>query len=219
MGGSRVTSEMLCILAGLLLASAWAMPWEGEGMAVSGRILFILACVALASAVAVARLRTPVISADYARGSWQRKNLDRIRAKSGQFPKPYPNGWYRVCSSTELPVGRVMSISCCGREMVAFRGEDGKVGVLHAFCPHLGTHLGHGGSVSGNHLVCPYHSWEFTADGTNKCIPYCGKDMTGSKRVNARAYEVRERLDIVFVWYHAGDKAPEYELTILDEVE
>ena len=85
MGGSRVTSEMLCILAGLLLASAWAMPWEGgEGMAVSGRILFISACVALASAVALARLRTPVISADYARGSWQRKNLDRIRAKSGE---------------------------------------------------------------------------------------------------------------------------------------
>ena len=142
-----------------------------------------------------------------------------VAGAAGQFPKPYPNGWYRVCSSTELPVGRVMSISCCGREMVAFRGEDGKVGVLHAFCPHLGTHLGHGGSVSGNHLVCPYHSWEFTADGTNKCIPYCGKDMTGSKRVNAQAYEVRERLDIVFVWYHAGDKAPEYELTILDEVE
>ena len=103
--------------------------------------------------------------------------------------------------------------------MVAFRGEDGKAGVLHAFCPHLGTHLGHGGTVAGNHLVCPYHSWEFTADGTNKCIPYCSKDMTGSKRVNAQAYEVRERLVIVFVWYHAGNKAPEYELTILDEVE
>jgi phenylpropionate dioxygenase-like ring-hydroxylating dioxygenase large terminal subunit len=73
--------------------------------------------------------------------------------------------------------------------------------------------------VQGNNLVCPYHSWEFDADGTNKCIPYCAKDMAGSKRVNAKKYEVRERLDIVFVWYHAGDKPPAYEMDILDEVE
>ena len=29
--------------------------------------------------------------------------------------------------------------------MVAFRGEDGRVGVLDAFCPHMGAHLGEGG--------------------------------------------------------------------------
>jgi phenylpropionate dioxygenase-like ring-hydroxylating dioxygenase large terminal subunit len=138
---------------------------------------------------------------------------------AGQFPKPYPNGWYRVCGSSELKKGQVLAITCCGREMVAFRGADSRVGVLHAFCPHLGTHLGHGGTVQGSHLVCPYHSWEFDADGKNHCIPYCGKDMTGSTRVNARKYEVRERLDIVFVWYHAGGKGPEYEMTILDEVD
>ena len=44
----------------------------------------------------------------------------------------------------------------------------GRAGVLHAFCPHLGTHLGHGGTVQGNNIVCPYHSWEFDADGRNK---------------------------------------------------
>jgi nitrite reductase/ring-hydroxylating ferredoxin subunit len=122
-----------------------------------------------------------------------------LQSRAGQFPKPYPNGWYRVCGSGELKKGQVLAITCCGREMVAFRGADGRAGVLHAFCPHLGTHLGHGGTVQGNNLVCPYHSWEFDADGTNKCIPYCGKDMAGSKRVNARKYEVRERLDIIFV--------------------
>merc|ERR1712227_560969 len=83
----------------------------------------------------------------------------------------------------------------------------------------LATHLGHGGTVAGNNLVCPYHSWEFDADGKNHCIPYCNKDMSQSTRVNARKYEVRERLDIVFIWYHAADKPPEYELSILDEVD
>jgi phenylpropionate dioxygenase-like ring-hydroxylating dioxygenase large terminal subunit len=54
----------------------------------------------------------------------------------------------------------VVSVSALGREFVLFRGEDGRAGALHAFCPHLGTHLGHGGFVRGSNLVCPYHSWE-----------------------------------------------------------
>ena len=62
--------------------------------------------------------------------------------------------------------------------------------------------------------MCPYHSWEFDADGINKCIPYCSSDYANSKRVNARKYETRERLGIVFVWYHAAEKPPDYELTV-----
>ena len=90
----------------------------------------------------------------------------------------------------------------------------GRAGVLHAFCPHLGTHLGHGGTVQGNNIVCPYHSWEFDADGRNKwgrppcfpatpsrfddpggfrCIPYCHRDYKDSKRIDARKYPTRER--------------------------
>jgi phenylpropionate dioxygenase-like ring-hydroxylating dioxygenase large terminal subunit len=125
------------------------------------------------------------------------------------------------------------------------RGENGEVGVLHAFCPHLGTHLG-AGTVKKNNLVCPYHSWEFDSSGKNKCIPYCHKDMSESTRVNAKRFHCRERLGMIFMWYHSEDilpyskprdairtdkgldkrgsfgmetVVPDYELTILDEVE
>jgi nitrite reductase/ring-hydroxylating ferredoxin subunit len=181
----------------------------------------VLALVVLISAVCWARSQgqSHPPTADYEHGTFKRKNLDRIRVKSGQFPKPYPTGWYRVCNSVDVSRGQVISISCCGREMVAFRGQDGRAGVLHAFCPHLGTHLGHGGTVEGNNIVCPYHSWAFDADGANKCIPYCSKDMAGSKRVNARKYEIRERLGLIFVWYDPSEKEPWYELTVLDEIE
>jgi phenylpropionate dioxygenase-like ring-hydroxylating dioxygenase large terminal subunit len=80
--------------------------------------------------------------------------------------------------------------------MVAFRGTDGRAGVLDAFCPHLGTHLGHGGTVDGNNLKCPYHSWEFDADGKCHSIPYCSKDMSKSTRINAKKYEIRELLNM-----------------------
>jgi nitrite reductase/ring-hydroxylating ferredoxin subunit len=98
-------------------------------------------------------------------GSVKRLQLDRLRAERGHFPKPFPDGWYKFCESSELSAGQVVSVAALGREFVAFRGEDGKAGVCDAFCPHLGTHLGHGGRVHGNKLVCPYHLWEFNAEG------------------------------------------------------
>ena len=150
----------------------------------------------------------------YEEGSFRRRNLDQLRARSGQFPKPYPNGWYKICESKDLPVGKVVAVSALGREFVVFRGEDGKAGVLNAFCPHLGTHLGHGGKVVGNNLVCPYHLWEFDCDGVNKRIPYCKKDMSGSVRVNAKKYHVIESkpLGAVMFWFDAEGREPQWEL-------
>jgi len=78
----------------------------------------------------------------YSKGRYEnkmRKRLNARRVKSGQFPPPYPNGYYRVANSTDLPKGKVIPVSCCNRELVLFRGElSGEVGCLDAFCPHLG---------------------------------------------------------------------------------
>ena len=105
--------------------------------------------------------------------SYDRKS-HRVKAnRRRKFPAPYPNGWYRVCSAADLEGGRVHSISALGREMVAFRGErNGEIGVLHAYCPHLGAHLGQGGCVRGNTIACPFHGWAFNAAGKCTNIPY-----------------------------------------------
>jgi hypothetical protein len=42
--------------------------------------------------------------------------------------------------------------------------------------------------------------------------------MSKSTRVNATKYEVRELLNIIYLWYHPTNKAPEFEMTILDEI-
>eukprot|EP00924_Labyrinthula_sp_SR-Ha-C_P016907 augustus_masked-scaffold_6-processed-gene-18.53-mRNA-1 protein AED:1.00 eAED:1.00 QI:0/-1/0/0/-1/1/1/0/477 len=142
----------------------------------------------------------------YDTDTYRRRQLDTLRARCAQFPKPYPNGWYKLCESEELKVDQVTSFSALGREFVAFRNKKGEVGVLNAFCPHLGTHLGHGGVINkkGN-LVCPYHLWEFNPKGKNEGIPYCKKDMSNSNRVNAKGYVVYESkpLKSVFFWFHA----------------
>jgi cholesterol 7-dehydrogenase len=156
----------------------------------------------------------------YLSDTFRRQNIDRNRAKCKQFPPPYPNGWYRICNSDEVRVKEVRAETVCEKEFVVFRGEDGTVGVLDAFCPHLGTHLGQGGYVEGQDVVCPYHQWKFDTTGKNTCIPYCNKEgVQGSKRLSAKSYVVREILNQVFVWLHADDAEPEFELTILQEEE
>ena len=43
-----------------------------------------------------------------------------------------------------------------------------QVGVMHAFCPHMGAHLGMGGVVVGNLLQCPFHGWSFDTSGADE---------------------------------------------------
>merc|ERR1711865_233217 len=123
------------------------------------------------------------------------QRINKIRANSKLFTPPYPNGWYCVCRSHDLAAGDVIPISAFGRELVCFRGKgDKQVGALHAFCPHLGTHLGHGGHVESNSVVCPYHAWGFDKTGQCTQIPYCERDIKAyGARVNAKPYECVER--------------------------
>ena len=61
-----------------------------------------------------------------------------------------------------------------GQELVLFRGTSGKVIMLDAYCPHMGTHLGRnktsysvvkGQHVEGDSIRCPFHGWRFGPDG------------------------------------------------------
>eukprot|EP00913_Durusdinium_trenchii_P005513 g5137.t1 len=126
------------------------------------------------------------------------KHFKALRAK--HFPPGFPNGWH------------LKSISALGTYMVAFRGQDGKVGVMHAFCPHMGAHLGMGGVVVGNLLQCPFHGWSFDTSGECQHVPYrrCSREMPESSRL--KAYEVREHLERIFIWFDAEGRPPQWEL-------
>lgn len=46
-----------------------------------------------------------------------------------------------MADSSEVPIGAIKNVHFWGRDLVVFRGQDGRVGVLDAYCPHLGAHL------------------------------------------------------------------------------
>ena len=80
-------------------------------------------------------------------------------------PHPIPFGWFCVMLSEELAAKEVKTFHVFGRDWVLFRGEDDKVGMTDPYCPHLGAHLGYGGEVVGNNIRCPFHHWEYDAEG------------------------------------------------------
>jgi phenylpropionate dioxygenase-like ring-hydroxylating dioxygenase large terminal subunit len=127
-----------------------------------------------------------------------------------RFPFPaYPNGWFRALYGHELERGQVKRLHLLGRELVAFRGEDGRARVLDAYCAHLGAHLGVGGRVEGDAIRCPFHSWLWSGEGHCLEIPYAKKIPA---KANVRAWLVVERNGIVFLHHDAEGRAPAYEV-------
>ena len=74
-------------------------------------------------------------------------NSVRRRKKIGDLPPVYPNGWFSLLCSDELPVGGTTSVNAIGQNFAIFRDEGGKVHILDAYCPHLGANLAIGGKV------------------------------------------------------------------------
>lgn len=132
------------------------------------------------------------------------------RARRARYPFPAaPNGWFSVGASADLGVGGVAAVHYLGRDLVLFRGEDGVARVFDAHCPHLGAHLGIGGRVCGEGLVCPFHGWRF--DGEGRVVEVPGLDRTPPP-VRARAWAVCERNGRIFVWQHAAGGPPSFDV-------
>ena len=125
------------------------------------------------------------------KSTFSNKSTRFERMRKTSFPPPYPNGWFRVCHLTDLDDGNIVSFTGLGHDLVIFKAQldetdlddietsnsvfydaSFKVGALHAFCPHIGAHLGQGGKVVGDRISCPFHGWQFNTEGKVVHIPY-----------------------------------------------
>ena len=130
-----------------------------------------------------------------------------------RFPMSIPFGWFGVGYSNELAVGEVRPVHYFGRELVLFRNENGEAGLLDAYCPHLGAHLGHGGKVEGDSIRCPFHAWAYRPDGFCSAIPYAKAFPPRAKREPlTHAYPVEEKSGVIWAWYHPENIAPLFDV-------
>ncbi len=126
----------------------------------------------------------------------------------------FARGWFVLMFSEELEPEQVMPIRRFGQELVLFRTASGEPKVLDAYCPHLGAHLGHGGKVVEESIVCPFHAWKFDGDGQCIEIPYA-KRIPPKARVEC--WPVRERNGMIFVWHDREKGLPDWEIPEIAE--
>jgi phenylpropionate dioxygenase-like ring-hydroxylating dioxygenase large terminal subunit len=129
-------------------------------------------------------------------------------------PDPYPEGWFRIVDSDEVPTGAVVIRTAFGRELVIFRSQAGRIAVTDPHCPHLGAHLGHGGRVEGDSLRCPFHGFRWGTDGACRSTGYpC------APRVPYRlgTWPCRERYGSIYIFFSKDRHPPDWELPDIDE--
>ena len=113
------------------------------------------------------------------------------------------NYWYPLVLSSQVSANKPYGTSLLGDPIVLFRDSNGSVICLHDACPHQGSPLSTGKVTDGN-IACPYHGWQFGADGRCNKIPSLGEDTRIPRSAKCRfAYPTEEKLGVV--WVFAGD--------------
>jgi phenylpropionate dioxygenase-like ring-hydroxylating dioxygenase large terminal subunit len=108
-------------------------------------------------------------------------------------------GWFPVCPSKEIGKKGTYSFSILNQRVALYRGEDGKVRALDAFCPHLGTDLSNG-DVIGNNIRCYFHQWELNESG-NVCKIKCREEVSESlKKIKNNSYPTQELYGHIWVF-------------------
>lgn len=137
-------------------------------------------------------------------------------AATGRYPFTMPVGWFAVAESPDLEPGQTKAAYYFDTHLVLWRDHEGAAHVQDAFCPHLGAHLGHGGTVEGCEIKCPFHGWTFDEEGANTDIPY--SDRT-NRKARIRTYPVLERNGFVYAWYHPQEEPPTWEVAVVDDID
>ncbi|MFI6587600.1 Rieske 2Fe-2S domain-containing protein [Embleya sp. NPDC050493] len=120
----------------------------------------------------------------------------------------YPNGWFAVAFSDEVRRGKTARRLLAGEEVLVYRTVGGTIRAVDPYCPHLGANIGFGGTVDGEHLVCPFHRFAFDVSG--KCVRT--EYGTAPPRAVVRHRPVDEVNGVVFVWRHRDASAPTWHI-------
>jgi hypothetical protein len=121
--------------------------------------------------------------------------------------------WQPAALVEELPDDRpVRALRLLGEDLVLFRDEHGRYGLIDRRCPHRGTDLGFGRLEDGG-LRCPLHGWLMDRDGNCLEQPAEPPGSTFHKKVRTTAYPCAERNGIVFAYLGPGEPPalPEYD--------
>ncbi|TAJ97045.1 aromatic ring-hydroxylating dioxygenase subunit alpha [bacterium] len=115
--------------------------------------------------------------------------------------------WQPVALSEEVSSGGApLAVTILGEDLVLFRDDKGRPGLLGLRCSHRGTDLSYGRIEDGG-LRCLYHGWLYDVKG--RCLEQPGEPGGGKHRDAIRhpAYPCQEKVGVIFAYMGPG-KAP-----------
>lgn len=88
----------------------------------------------------------------------------------------FTDNWVCVGFTSDVPnPGDIFPLALAGKNLLITRADDGEVRVFHNYCRHRGMKLAEEASSQVPRLVCPYHCWTYSLDGTLLRTPHiCG---------------------------------------------
>jgi phthalate 4,5-dioxygenase len=128
--------------------------------------------------------------------------------------------WQPAALSEELPAGGApLPVKLFGEELVLFRDEQQRVGLIGVHCSHRGADLSYGRLEDGG-LRCIYHGWLYDVHG--KVIDMPGEVNGGEgfrDSICHKAYPCEERAGVIFAYMGSGARPllPNYEFLTVPE--
>lgn len=134
---------------------------------------------------------------------------DRGLQSSLEMEDALRNYWYPAEFSTVLKKDTLIPFELFGEPWVLFRDEHGSPSCIRDQCAHRACPLSIGKVVDGE-VQCPYHGWQFNADGACTKMPstiFC-------KGVKVSALPCVEKDGFIWVWPGLGvpPQVPEFTM-------
>lgn len=107
--------------------------------------------------------------------------------------------WQPIGAAAELEKTWTRQVRLLGEDLVLFRDRQGKLGLIAEQCPHRRASFLHGIPTERG-IRCPYHGWEFSAEG--KCLnqPNEPDNPVFRDKVATDAYPVEELGGLLFAY-------------------
>jgi phenylpropionate dioxygenase-like ring-hydroxylating dioxygenase large terminal subunit len=113
--------------------------------------------------------------------------------------------WQPVALVDEFEGSRACkAVRVLGEDLVLFRDERRRYGLIDRHCAHRGADLAYGRLEDGG-LRCAFHGWLYDIEGRCLETPAEPEGSRMREHIRQRAYPVVQKSGILFAWFGAGE--------------
>ena len=107
--------------------------------------------------------------------------------------------WHPIAVAAELNGNPIKRVRILGEDLVLYRGEEGRYGLVEEKCSHRGASLAYG-AIEGSNIRCRYHGWLYSPEG--RCVeqPAEPPNSTYKDRVKHPAYPVQKLAGLLYAY-------------------